>query len=674
MATAEDYAKWIVDNADKRGTPEFDTVAAAYQQARGGVAPPPQEEAPKEPPPKAPLPRYGSGEAMINGMTFGFAPEVVGAMDTLIQKIPGGSAPKSYAENVAGVRGARTEYDKNHPVAAAFSEIGGGGLATGPVGAGAKLIGRAIPAIGRAVARIPAYVRGIGTTAATGAAYGAGNADPGDRMAGAAIGAAEGAAFGAAIPGVVAGGRYLADKTGVTNLASTIRAKWNPQAAATAKMRTAMELDGLTTQQLITRLQSLGPQATIADTGGEAMRGLAAQSAGKLSPQRAKIIAMLEQRADGEVKRVSAALQRPLGKEDFFSAQDELLDKLRTQASPLYDVAYKANRAVVSPEIDKILETPSGQKALREAVKNMRDDMARVADPDPELTQALREAEELGLVDEKYSIGGVGKGLTLRTLDYVKRELDDMIGKELRAGANNKAGILIGNKNALLRELDAADKTGAYAKARSVWGGNKQTVDALEDGRLFLKLAPEEIRRTLAGLSAASQRAYRIGAVRSLLETAQKSGANAVAPNALVRDKLAAVMPDVESYASVMRVLSAEKTFGKTARSVQGSAGQSMDDPAAQRMAGTAGTMIGAASGHPIVASATGKIAQAFLPKSAAGPVAADMFNRNRAMQLAALDRMRRAAQTPVVPRGQNTRLSQALALAAAQRGGMAQE
>jgi hypothetical protein len=34
MATAEQYADWIVKNADKRGTPEFDTVAKAYQLAR----------------------------------------------------------------------------------------------------------------------------------------------------------------------------------------------------------------------------------------------------------------------------------------------------------------------------------------------------------------------------------------------------------------------------------------------------------------------------------------------------------------------------------------------------------------------------------------------------------------------------------------------------------------
>jgi hypothetical protein len=50
MATAQEYAAWIVKNADKRGTPEFDIVAQAYQFAKSQettavtqqqIAPPP---------------------------------------------------------------------------------------------------------------------------------------------------------------------------------------------------------------------------------------------------------------------------------------------------------------------------------------------------------------------------------------------------------------------------------------------------------------------------------------------------------------------------------------------------------------------------------------------------------------------------------------------------------
>ena len=35
MATAEQYAAWIVQNKAKQGTPEFETVAQAYEVAKG---------------------------------------------------------------------------------------------------------------------------------------------------------------------------------------------------------------------------------------------------------------------------------------------------------------------------------------------------------------------------------------------------------------------------------------------------------------------------------------------------------------------------------------------------------------------------------------------------------------------------------------------------------------
>lgn len=38
MASAEDYAAWIVANADKQGTPEFDTVQKAYEEAKSQYA------------------------------------------------------------------------------------------------------------------------------------------------------------------------------------------------------------------------------------------------------------------------------------------------------------------------------------------------------------------------------------------------------------------------------------------------------------------------------------------------------------------------------------------------------------------------------------------------------------------------------------------------------------
>jgi hypothetical protein len=34
MSTADNYAKWIVENEDKRGTPDFETVVKAYEEAK----------------------------------------------------------------------------------------------------------------------------------------------------------------------------------------------------------------------------------------------------------------------------------------------------------------------------------------------------------------------------------------------------------------------------------------------------------------------------------------------------------------------------------------------------------------------------------------------------------------------------------------------------------------
>jgi hypothetical protein len=41
MATAEQYAQWLVQNQDKKGTPDFDTVASAYRSLRTAPAPKP---------------------------------------------------------------------------------------------------------------------------------------------------------------------------------------------------------------------------------------------------------------------------------------------------------------------------------------------------------------------------------------------------------------------------------------------------------------------------------------------------------------------------------------------------------------------------------------------------------------------------------------------------------
>ena len=76
MATSLDFARWIVENADKKGTPEFATVAKAFEiskQAEYGTV------APIAPPPPTPTQQIvGAGEAALTTGTAALAGPVGG--------------------------------------------------------------------------------------------------------------------------------------------------------------------------------------------------------------------------------------------------------------------------------------------------------------------------------------------------------------------------------------------------------------------------------------------------------------------------------------------------------------------------------------------------------------------------------------------------------------------
>jgi hypothetical protein len=95
MATADEYAAWIVKNSAKRGTPEFDTVAQAYQLAKG------EENTATFQQQNAPLPRepgigqqlIGAGEtalALGTAATGGTLGTLAGTLQGLSQQILSG--------------------------------------------------------------------------------------------------------------------------------------------------------------------------------------------------------------------------------------------------------------------------------------------------------------------------------------------------------------------------------------------------------------------------------------------------------------------------------------------------------------------------------------------------------------------------------------------------------
>ena len=127
MADAKRYAQWIVSNADKKGSPEFETVAAAYRQARSmGSAPQPTSEDIQQRI-AALKPEYGFGETISRGASRGFTRLGSTFGDVLPAMVASGLGFDEYAAEQMG-EAAQTEQElarTNAPEFQSYKDVEG---------------------------------------------------------------------------------------------------------------------------------------------------------------------------------------------------------------------------------------------------------------------------------------------------------------------------------------------------------------------------------------------------------------------------------------------------------------------------------------------------------------------------------------------------------------------
>lgn len=218
MATAEEYASWIVANADKKGTPEFNTVAQAYNLAKGGMVKP---KAPIETPAfekeAAAIANATPAEVIAGYPAVRFA---IGAADPVIGALQMGA-------NAVGLGDPANEH-----IAKLERLMQAGKTAYGVDGIdGDRLAGNILSPVGLAAAKIagPATsafqrLRQGGTIGAvTGATTPVPDAtSTGDYFGKAGINAALGGGVGVAIPGMLEAGK--AGARGLRNILDSILA------------------------------------------------------------------------------------------------------------------------------------------------------------------------------------------------------------------------------------------------------------------------------------------------------------------------------------------------------------------------------------------------------------------------------------------------------------------
>jgi hypothetical protein len=258
-------------------------------------------------------------------------------------------------------------------------------------------------------------------------------------------------------------------------------------------------------------------------------------------PNATEALNRLKARQEGLGERVMDRVNAGLKPDEYFDQLDKLRDDLYTNSKPLYQQAYAQNPSIKSQVLPQLLNTPDGKKAVKSALRIMRN-----------------EGKKIGKADAMNMVSSP----SLEFLDNVKRGLDDLITKEEGHGINYKSTALGKSmrslRDALRDELDVATtpKKGEslYKLAREQYAGDLEVLDALQAGRdEFSKMQPQEVDRRLKGMSFAEKDAYRTGVAQNLFEGLESpsgdfNAARKVIGSPMMRKKLRTLFDTDKQY------------------------------------------------------------------------------------------------------------------------------
>jgi hypothetical protein len=502
-------------NAEGYTASRFKSAAENYSKAKGATS------------------TYGNIEAGIQGLTFGFGDEFEAVIKTLKNKKP-------YEQNLAAVQFAKQEYEAEKPYQAMASEIAGSLPLAFTAGKTAVQAASKIPEVANILSKIPTSIKAItgvsGTGAAAGGLAGAGTAEEGERAMGAQKGAVQGAILAPVVlAGMKAGGattKAVAEKLGIPDLAKTIvdATKDIPivknitgktaeffgmsgdaaQRKADTKIIQALQRDSLTLPEIKAamdqiRVSGYKPE-TIMEFGGKATKQLGETVA---SYPGARVVAenLAEERKAGAGNRILTDFQQAFNvNKDPMEIADDII-KLRNAASkPLYDAAYASPVSIGNKTIDNIMLDPAFQSAYARANRI-----------------ATREGFPLAPLKPE------GNTFDLKTIDYVKRGIDDEINwsKTPASGlGKDEVNSLKKVRSEFMGEVDS-QAPAEYKQARQAFGGPTQVFDAIENGRGFFDVDARTLKKTYDALNPAEKDGFAIGAYDAI-RTKIQSGADGI--------------------------------------------------------------------------------------------------------------------------------------------------
>ena len=332
-----------------------------------------------------------------------------------------------------------------------------------------------------------------------------------------------------------------AGKAGIESIMKPLAAMSDD--GASTLLAEAMVREGLSPNDVIARLNQLGPEALPADVGINFARLLrtASNKIPRIEGAAGKVLA---DRQLGQGNRLLAGFDEAAGTK--LSVDDEV-SRLNTILKPRINKLYEdagSQSIQLSPKLNKLL---SGKSSLGRAQRRAQ----------------LR-------LSDKRAAGDKVNNITI--IDATKQELDDQIGRSIRQGENNKARDLIRLKNIMVDEADKAIPV--YKQARDMFAGKASLENAASNGEMFLKMKPSDINNLVKTYGKSEQKLFQMGAKKAILDKIDDLQTNADAVKRLFGKngdikKLKMLFDDDAAFDRFSSTLKRESDFIMTRRAAQ---------------------------------------------------------------------------------------------------------
>ena len=513
----------------------------------------------------------GVGRSAASGLTFNWSDELIAGYRAKNEGVP-------YEQALKEEREAKKQFEGQYPVTAIASEIAGSvptmfipGMGIAKGAQVASRIAKPAMSIGQKVMASP-VTQAAKVGAVQGGLSGLGESESENLFSAEDIASRLGSAAQGAGVGSVVGGALTKGAQVLAPAAKGVMERFSPKMSEdVAKSRVLQDLErsGMTPQQAGAeweRMYRAGAPAQLFDVS-PALTNRAEVIAQRPGQAGIDIGADVEKRQAGQRGRINKATRDNMGvKGDFYDNEEALTKALRSNADPFYEAAYQA-------------KIPTQAQAKLQSV------MDTVKEAYPE---SISTAKKLYASDGDGALGKFGTkevstvpGQSMKAFEEIPevKQWDYIMRGLYQASTDSRTGSPLSNNALAMRRKigEILDQdVPAFKSARAVYKGDKEIMEALENGRKFSTADPELLKREWKDMGAGERQAYRVGALKNMRDNIFGSADTSDVTKRVGqniedrREVLRTIMPNTTSARLLEESLEAEARLFKNASRITG--------------------------------------------------------------------------------------------------------